>query len=120
MTVETIDLRRVGTALIVIVLHGLLSLALLRETLHQSEKPPTAREVVLRFIHPPRPATAPKPEVVPPPLPFFVSPSSVAPNPGSSAPAPTKNGATLHGLYFFLYECTPENFAHLTEEERAR
>jgi hypothetical protein len=118
MTVETIDLRRVGIALCVVVLHALLILILLRETLHQSEKPPITREVVLRFVRAAPPAA--RPEILPPMLPSLEPLSPTAPVPGTSNPAPPTNGASLHGLYFFLYECTPENFANLTKEERAR
>jgi hypothetical protein len=120
MTVESIDLRRVGTALFVIVLHGLLILILLRETLHKTEKPAVTREIVLQLMRPPPPAAAPKPETPPPTTPILAPISPVIPAPGTSAPAPATNGASLRGLYFFLYECTPENFANLTEEERAR
>ena len=119
MTVETIDLRRVGTALLVVVFHALLILILLRETLHQSEEPPVTREVVLRLVRPPPPAAA-RPEILPPTLPSLEPLFPVAPVPGTNNPASPTNGASLHGLYFFLYECTPENFANLTEEERAR
>jgi len=119
MTVETIDLRRVGTALCVVVLHALLILILLRETLHQSEKPPVTREVVLRFMRPP-PRAAARPEILPPTLPSLAPLFPTAPAQGTGNPASPTNGASLHGLYFFLYECTPENFAKLTEEERAR
>jgi hypothetical protein len=119
MTVETIDLRRVGTALFVIVFHALLILILLRETLHRSEKPPAAREIVLQLTPPPPPAAA-APEVAPTTIPFLAPLFPAIPQPDASAPASPTNGASLHGLYFFLYECTPENFANLTEAERAR
>jgi hypothetical protein len=119
MTVETIDLRRVGTALFVVFLHGLLILILLRETLHKIEKPPAPREVVIQFVRPPPPAAA-RPEVLPPTVPSLAPLFPIAPVPGTANPAPPSNGASLRGLYFFLYECTPENFANLTEEERAR
>lgn len=121
MTLETIDLRRAGIALFVIVLHALFIVVLLRETLHKSEAPATAREVVLQFIRPAPPPVAAKPEISPSTIPLIIPLSPpVTSAPGASNPAPPTNSRASHGLYFFLYECTPENFANLTEAERAR
>ena len=48
-------------------------------------------------------------------------PRPVAPAPGeATAPPAPNNTGSLKGLYFYLYECTPENFANLTEAEKAR
>lgn len=120
MTLETIDLRRVASALFVVLFHGLVLLALLWAGIHRAEETPPAREVVLNFIQPSAPADK-KPAVPPPSVRLIGPPPTVAPAQGeSSAPPATNNAGTLNGLYFYLYECTPENFANLTEAEKAR
>jgi hypothetical protein len=120
MTLETIDLRRVASALLVVLFHGLILLALLRAAIHQAEKSPPAREVVLHFVQPSAP-TAKKPEVPPPPVRLIapITPFSPAPGEATTPPAPNITGS-LRDLYFYLYECTPENFANLTEAEKTK
>jgi hypothetical protein len=121
MTLGTIDLRRMGSALLVVLLHALVILALLRATIQTTEKPSPVRELILRFVQPAAPPKA-KPEVLPPPTFRLIAPApQVSPAPGeSTAPPATNNEGSLRGLYFYLYECTPENFANLTETEKAR
>ena len=120
MTLETIDLRRVASALLVVLFHGLVILAVLRAVIHhRTENQPPTREVILRFLQPSTPAVKKPP---PSSLPL------IAPIPTPSLPgrgetltpfAPNSTGS-VKGLYFYLYECTPENFANLTEAEKAR
>ena len=121
MTLETIDVRRVGSALLVVLLHGLIIVALLRAGFHQIEKAAPAREVVLRFAPPSVPAVPEKPETLPP-VPLIAPPPMVSPGQGAApiTPPATNNTGSLHGLYLYLYECTPENFANLTEAEKAK
>jgi hypothetical protein len=118
MTLDTIDLRRVASALFVVLLHGLIVLALLRAGIHMAEKTPVAREVVLHFLQPSAPAVR-KPEVVQPSFRLIEPSTPVSPVPGVTPPATNSTGS-LHGIYFYLYECTPENFANLTEAEKAK
>ena len=120
MTLDTIDLRRVASALLVVLFHVLVLLALLRASIRQAENPAPAREVVLRFVQPNTP-TIGKPVVPPPSFRLIGPPPLVAPAPGeATAPPGTNSTGSLKGLYFYLYECTPENFANLTEAEKAR
>lgn len=122
MTLGTIDPRRVGSALLVVLLHGLVILALLRIAIHRPEQAPAARELILHFV-PPAAAPKAKPETPPPQTFRLIVPEvPVSPAPGeSTAPPPAANNpGSLRGLYFYLYECTPENFANLTETEKAR
>jgi hypothetical protein len=43
------------------------------------------------------------------------------PKPGETiTPLAPNSTGSLKGMYFYLYECTPENFANLTETEKAR
>src|SRR5271156_4918743 len=121
MTLDTIDLRRVASALLVVLFHGLVFLALLRAVIQPAENPSPAREVVLRFIQPSAPP-APKPEASPP-VPLIEPPTPVMPVPNetpASPPPATNSTGSLHPLYLYLYECTPENFVHLTEAEKAK
>ena len=117
MTLETIDLRRVGAALLVVFLHGLILLFLLRGGVHPREKPAPAREIVVSFVPPAAPETA-KPEKQAPSIRLISPPTTISP--AEEAPPATNETGSLRGLYFYLYECTPENFANLTETERAR
>src|SRR5208282_1506212 len=120
MTSDTIDPRRVASALLVVLFHGLLLLALLRAGTRPPENPSPAREVVLRFVQPNVRAVR-KPEVPPDSFRLIGPPRPVAPVPGeATAPPAPNNTGSLKGLYFYLYECTPENFANLTEAEKAR
>jgi hypothetical protein len=122
MTLETIDLRRVASALLVVLFHVLVILAIMRTALQQrAESLPSAREVILHFIQPSRPA-AKKPETLPPSVPLIARPLSPAlPGPGERViPLAPKSTGSLNGMYFYLYECTPENFANLTEAEKTR
>jgi len=119
MTLEKIDLRRVGSALLVVLLHALVLLVLLRTGIHLTEKPEPVREIVVRFVPSSAPATA-KPETEAPPIRLISPPEEVSPAPGEEAPPATNETGSLRGLYFYLYECTPENFANLTEDEKAR
>lgn len=120
MTLETIDLRRVASALLVVLFHALILMVLLRAAIHhRAETTPPVREVVLHFIQPPR---APAAKVPPPPLPLIAPlPTLALPAPGKpmTSPAPNSTGS-LKDFYFYLNECTPENFANLTEAEKAR
>ncbi|HTW34528.1 MAG TPA: hypothetical protein VMD53_07915 [Rhizomicrobium sp.] len=119
MTLETIDVRRVGSALLVVLLHALVILALLRAAIHPAERPPPTREVILRFVQPSAPAIKP---AAPPPSFRLIAPSTpVSPAPGeATTPPATNNTGSLRDLYLYLYECTPENFSHLTEAEKTR
>src|SRR5215469_10113057 len=119
MTLETIDLRRVGSALLVVLLHGLVLLVLLRTGIHIAEKPAPTREIVVRFIPSQAPAAA-RPETQAPPIRLISPPEEISPTPGEEAPPATNETGSLRGLYFYLYECTPENFANLTDAEKAR
>ena len=122
MTLDTIDLRRVASALFVVLFHALMLLIVLRVTLHQqAESLPPGREVVLRFIRPHAPAIE-KPEVPPPPFRLIAPPlTPVTPLPGGVATPAAPNGmGSLRDLYFYLYECTPENFANLSEGEKTK
>jgi hypothetical protein len=119
MTLETIDLRRVGSALLVVFLHGLVLLVLLRNTIQPTEKPAPAREIIVQFVPSPAPPEA-KPETEAPPIRLISPPEEISPAPGEEAPPATNETGSLRGLYFYLYECTPENFANLTDDERAR
>jgi hypothetical protein len=120
MTLETIDLRRVASALLVVLFHGLLLLALLHAIIRPSEKTPPVREVILRFIRPSVPAVK-KPEVQSPPVRLIGIPPPAVAVPGATGmPPATNTTGSLKGLYFYLYECTPENFTNLTEAEKTR
>lgn len=123
MTFETIDLRRVASALLVVLFHGLIILAFLHAVIRPAlEKQQPTREVVLRFLPPAAPPAA-KPAAPPPPALFRLigPPVPTSPAPGATtAPPATNNIGSLRGLYFYLYECTPENFSHLSEAERTR
>ncbi|HKD22841.1 MAG TPA: hypothetical protein VKB71_12575 [Rhizomicrobium sp.] len=119
MTLETIDLRRVGSALLVVLLHGLVLLVLLRTGIHIAEKPAPTREIVVRFIPSQAPAAA-RPETQAPSIRLISPPEEISPTPGEEAPPATNETGSLRGLYFYLYECTPENFANLTDAEKAR
>jgi hypothetical protein len=121
MTWETIDVRRVGSTLLVVLLHGLIVLALLRNVIQAPEKPAPAREVILRFLQPSARPTV-KPEAPPPPVPLIGPPTTEAPAPGTApgTPPATNETGSLKDLYFYLYECTPENFANLTEAEKTK
>lgn len=121
MTWETIDLRRAGSALLVVLLHVLIVLALLRNVMQSQEKPAPAREVVLRFLQPSARPTA-KPEAPPPAVPLIGPPTVVPPVPGTAPATPpaTNETGSLKDLYLYLYECTPENFANLTEAEKTK
>lgn len=118
MTLQTTDMRRVGSALLVVLLHGLILLALLRTGIHRAERPAPAREIVVRFVPSSAPAAA-KPEAQPPPVRLISPPAAISPAQGAAPPA-TNDTGSLRGLYFYLYECTPENFSNLTEAEKAK
>jgi hypothetical protein len=118
MTLETIDPRRVASALFVVLFHGLVLLALLHAIVRPAEKPAPVREVILRFIHPSVPAVK-KSEPSSPPVRLIGIPPPASSVPGATGASPAPNSRSS-GLYFYLYECTPENFANLTEAEKAR
>jgi hypothetical protein len=120
MTLATIDPRRVASALFVVLFHVLVLLALLHAVIRPAEKPAPAREVILRFIHPSTPAVK-KPEPSSPPVRLIGIPPPASSVPGATGLPPAPNSTSSgKGLYFYLYECTPENFANLTEAEKAR
>jgi hypothetical protein len=119
MTLKTTDVRRVGSALLVVLFHGLIIVTLLRTSVHIAEKPPPAREIVVRFVPSSAPAAA-RPETQPPPVRLISPPATVSPAPGEETPPATNDTGSLRGLYLYLYECTPENFANLTEAEKAK
>jgi hypothetical protein len=120
MTLETTDLRRVASALLVVLFHGLVLLALLRAIIQPAEKPAPAREVILRFIHPSIPVVK-KPEPSSPSVRLIGIPPPASPVPGATGVPPASNSTgSTKGLYFYLYECAPENFANLTEAEKAK
>jgi len=120
MSLPTTDLRRVASALLVVLIHGLVLMALLRAVIHQAPKAPPAREIVLRFLQPTAPVKA-KPQPAPSPFRLIAPTAPISPETATPAapPADTEKGS-LRGLYLYLYECTPENFANLTEAEKAK
>ena len=122
MTLETIDLRRVASALLVVLFHGLVIFALLHTVIRTTEKAQPTREIVLRFLPPPSAPHAAK--VPPPPAPFRliapVVPVPSARGPAAAPPPVTNETGSLRSLYLYLYECTPENFSHLSEAEKAK
>jgi len=121
MSLETTDLRRVASALLVVFLHALVLLAFLRTVIQPTQKAAPTRELVLNFLPPSAPAKA-KPAVPPAPFRLIVPMPEVPQAPGAitAQPPASNDTGSLRGLYFYLYECTPENFANLTETEKAR
>jgi len=113
---DAVDPRRLGGAAFVLLLHALLIAGLLRATLVKETILSPSREVLLQF---PQPASAPKtvPEKSPPPVRLLVpkAPSTTA----ITAP-PATNGADLQGLHQSLFDCAPENFVNLTQEQQAQ
>jgi hypothetical protein len=117
MTRAAIDPRRLVSALVVVLLHGLLVLALLHATVHRATRASPAQELIMQFFRPPAPA---KPETAPPP-PVMAAPSTPRAN-GLVVPPPAAapNGSALQGLHQFLFDCAPENLGNLTPEERTQ
>jgi hypothetical protein len=116
MTRNAIDPRRLASALIVFLLHGLLVLVLLHATVHRVTRASSTQELIMQYFRPPTPA-----EPAAPPPPVMNAPSTPRAN-GLAAPPPAEapSGSALQGLHQFLFDCAPENVGNLTPEERAR
>jgi hypothetical protein len=115
MTLETIDLRRLGAALVVILLHAAVIALVLHTVVTPRESSPSTREIILQFLQRPtltKPATAQ-------PLVRLIAPMAPSRN-TITTPPPTVNGTGLQGLHQYLFNCALENLGLLTPEQRAQ
>lgn len=102
------SIRRAVSAMLVLLLHLLLLMALLRSVIHPS-RPAAMHEIFFQFA-PPGPRATPLP---PPPLPAMRAPER------GGAPAgalPSLAAPDISGLGQALFGCAPENLGNLTPE----
>lgn len=116
MTIPTIDLRRVGAALSVVLLHVCFLAILLHSAFKPGETAPTTREIILQLLQPPPPRAQPKPEATPPIVRVIAPPSHNT----ITLPPAAPNTPGLQGLHQFLFNCAPETLGLLTPEQRAQ
>ncbi len=113
MRMETIDLRRPGAALFVILLHVLVIALVVRASIRPAQEQVAAKEIMLQLAQPAR-----LQHPLPAPTLRLVAPTATAPQPVVTPP-PAALSPSLQGLHQFLFNCAPENLGMLTQEQRA-
>jgi hypothetical protein len=112
------DPRRMAVALLVLLLHVAIVGVFLRVFIQRPSVVPQTHEVILQFTQPAPPAKKPKPGH---PLPAIHLTAPAIPRTNEIVlPPPETEEPSLRNLYFYLYDCAPENFSHLSESERER
>jgi hypothetical protein len=128
LAIETFPLHRIAIATLVLVLHAVLISLLLRATLSHAPPPASQREQLywLTLQAKPRVQTGPGTKTQKLPLKHLRAHavSGVAapalPDYRSSVFPPSPSGADLKGLHLFLFDCSLENQANLSPEQRAQ
>jgi hypothetical protein len=112
--------RNAVIALLVVVAHVVVIAWMLHAALSPVPVAPSVRETLLWL------SLAPRAKVQPPQTPAIkpekrpaVAPTRLPDYPAIASP-PTPDASSLEGLHAFLFNCTPENLANLTPEQRAQ